>query len=120
MGYDSLKGMLPEDYSDTSSKEAAVADEDMLAAALQDELIEGSKENLGSRSAAEKQTVDFNGVQVTRPQYSRLMDLQNKVVELSGVIDTITALGGGPDSPSLRGITKFRRLVRLRDRLRAF
>ena len=37
--HDSLKGMLPEDYSDIS-KEAA--EEDMLAAALQDELIEGT------------------------------------------------------------------------------
>jgi len=84
-------------------------------------LEKGSKENLfGRRSAAEKKTVDFNGVQVTRPQYSRLKDLQNKVVELSGVIDTITTLGGGPDSPSLQGNPKFRRLVRLRDRLRAF
>jgi len=57
---------------------------------------------------------------VTLSQYARLKSVQNKIIELNGVINTITTLGGGLDSPTLKNNEKFQKLLNLRDKLKAF
>ena len=58
-------------------------------------------------------TVDFNGVQVSYPQYWKLMEMQKKVMQLDAVMQRI--LEKVNDPKQLEGNAKWKELTDLRN-----
>ena len=63
---------------------------------------------------AKKRSVDFNGMQVSYPQYVRLMALQEKVIKLDNIIK---ALKSKYTLEELQKMTSYRKMVSLLDSL---
>ena len=61
-----------------------------------------------------KRTMEFNGVQVSLPQYLRLMELQEKVLKLDQVM---RRLSDGVDPDKLAASAKWGQLVSMRQSL---
>lgn len=62
-----------------------------------------------------KRSTDFNGVQVSYPQYLHLMNLQKKVLALDATMKKISA--ASPDKTSLQSNPTWQKLVDLRGSL---
>ena len=70
----SLKKLLPVDYLSEKLEKDSASDD------VQVEAIRPYK----------RSSMEFNGVQVSLPQYYRLMELQEKVLQLDGVMRKLT------------------------------
>ena len=109
--HNSLKKMLPEEY--VSSHET-FADAKRIAEDKRQEkngqYTDGDRQ-MSKRSMSS--TVDFNGVQVSYPQYWKLMEMQKKVMQLDAVMQRI--LEKVNDPKQLEESTKWKELTELRN-----
>lgn len=111
--HDALKKMLPQEYvsSHQTFADAKRHEEEKRRAqnfALSEENDEGR--SLSKRSMG---TVEFNGVQMTYPQYWKLMELQKKVLKLDSVMQRISEKVNDPQLLSEN--PKWKELVGLRN-----
>ena len=109
--HNSLKKMLPEDY--VSSHET-FADAKRLAEVKrqgQNDQYTDDDRQMSKRSMSS--TVDFNGVQVSYPQYWKLMEMQKKVMQLDAVMERI--LEKVNDPKQLEDSAKWKELTTLRN-----
>jgi len=110
--HDALKKMLPQEYVSSHQTFAdAKRHEEEKRRAQSFALSEGNDEerSLSKRSMG---TVEFNGVQMTYPQYWKLMELQKKVLKLDSVMQRISEKVNDPQLLSEN--PKWKELVGLR------
>jgi len=106
--HDALKKMLPQEYV---SSHQTFADAKRHA---EDKRRAFSEENYEERSLSKRSmgTIEFNGVQMTYPQYWKLMELQKKVLKLDSVMQKISEKVNDPQL--LAENPKWKELVGLR------
>ena len=86
--HDALKKMLPQDY--VSSHQTFADAKRHALKKRQDDYAFGYGNNRGRLSKRSiSSTVDFNGVQMSYPQYWKMMELQKKVMKLDAVMQRI-------------------------------
>ena len=114
--HDALKKMLPQEYVSShqtflDAKRHAEEKRQADASAFND--ANGEERSLSKRSMG---TIEFNGVQMTYPQYWKLMELQKKVLKLDSVMQRISEKVNDPEL--LAENPKWKELVGLRQAMK--
>ena len=114
--HNALKKMLPQDYI-SSRQTFADAKRNAQSQQTDDDSAPGYNSNqrsLFKRSLSS--TVEFNGVQMSYPQYWKLMELQKKVLKLDAVMQRIAEKVNDPKA--LEENLKWKELVSLRQAMK--
>ena len=107
--HDALKKMLPQDYV-SSRQTFADAKRHAQFKRESDSGYENDRGRLSKRSISS--TVEFNGIQMSYPQYWKMMELQKKVMKLDAVMQRIAEKVNDPQA--LEENLKWKELIGLR------